>query len=100
MATSEMLKMLYILTMADVAAVGPGTLTAWKKDLLAELFEKGLEILTGEKVEIDEGKKIWQIKEWLLAQVGSYEPIKLALNMISTPVRACDTGQFFFAASA
>lgn len=32
--------------------------------------------------------------------LGNYEPIKLALNMISIPVKACETGQFFFAASA
>ena len=45
--TAEILKMLYILTLADVAAVGPGTLTNWKIELLGELFEKTLEILTG-----------------------------------------------------
>ncbi len=48
--TPETLKMLYILTLADVAAVGAGTLTEWKKDLLGELFEKTLAILTGEKI--------------------------------------------------
>ncbi len=46
-ATPEMLKMLYILTLSDVAAVGAGTLTDWKRDLLGELFEKTLETLTG-----------------------------------------------------
>ncbi|MBI3358845.1 MAG: [protein-PII] uridylyltransferase [Nitrospirae bacterium] len=49
-ATSEMLKMLYILTLSDVAAVGAGTLTDWKRELLGELFQKTLEILTGEQV--------------------------------------------------
>ncbi len=48
--TPEVLKMLYILTLADVAAVGPGTLTDWKRELLGELFEKTLSILTGENV--------------------------------------------------
>lgn len=68
-ATQEVLKMLYIMTLADVAAVGPGTLTAWKKDLLTELFEKTLEILTGEKAVIAEDEKIGQVKEWVMAHV-------------------------------
>jgi len=49
-ATPEMLKMLYIMTLSDVAAVGAGTLTDWKRELLGELFEKTLEMLTGEKI--------------------------------------------------
>ncbi len=48
--TPETLRMLYILTLADVAAVGAGTLTDWKRDLLGELFEKTLAILTGDNL--------------------------------------------------
>lgn len=48
--TPETLRMLYILTLADVAAVGAGTLTGWKRDLLGELFEKTLAILTGDNL--------------------------------------------------
>lgn len=66
-ATPEVLKMLYVLTVADVAAVGPGTLTAWKRDLLTELFEKTLEILTGEKVEAAEDDRAGKVVEWVLA---------------------------------
>ncbi|MBI3811808.1 MAG: hypothetical protein HY283_06345 [Nitrospirae bacterium] len=62
-ATPETLKMLYILTMADVTAVGPGTLTAWKRDLLSELFTKTLEILTGEAVILAEEEKVKRIRE-------------------------------------
>lgn len=61
--TPETLRMLYVLTMADVTAVGPGTLTAWKKDLLTELFTKTLEILTGEATLVAEEEKVKQIRE-------------------------------------
>ncbi|HEY5595057.1 MAG TPA: [protein-PII] uridylyltransferase [Nitrospiria bacterium] len=64
-ATPETLKMLYLLTMADVTAVGPGTLTAWKKDLLSELFTKTLEILTGEAVILAEEEKVKRIREFI-----------------------------------
>jgi [protein-PII] uridylyltransferase len=44
----EVLRMLALLTAADVSAVGPGTWTKWKSDLLAALFAKTLGILDGE----------------------------------------------------
>lgn len=47
--TPEALKMLYILTAADIAAVGPGVLTPWKETLLGELFFKTLLELTGDE---------------------------------------------------
>ncbi|MCB2203602.1 HD domain-containing protein [bacterium] len=33
------LRLLYVLTCADMSALNPGVLTEWKKDLLAELYE-------------------------------------------------------------
>lgn len=81
-ATPEMLKMLYILTLADVSAVGPGTLTVWKKDLLSELFENTLEILTGEKMFVAEPEKVKQVKGWILAQVQTY-PENWVLDQLS-----------------
>ncbi|MFM8413097.1 MAG: [protein-PII] uridylyltransferase [Planctomycetota bacterium] len=44
----EILRMLALLTAADVAAVGPGTWTSWKADLLGELHDRTREILSGE----------------------------------------------------
>jgi [protein-PII] uridylyltransferase len=44
----EVLRMLALLTAADVAAVGEGTWTKWKSDLLAALFYKTLGILDGD----------------------------------------------------
>ncbi|MDK2848652.1 MAG: [protein-PII] uridylyltransferase [Desulfuromonadales bacterium] len=40
MGMSENLKMLYLLTFADLKAVGPDVWTAWKSMLLRELFDK------------------------------------------------------------
>ena len=66
--TPEILRMLYIMTLADVSAVGPGTLTAWKKDLLAELYSNTLEILTGERVVMAQEEKINRVRERILAR--------------------------------
>lgn len=44
----EWLRMLYVLTAADVSAVGPAAWTSWKSELITELFERSLQILSGE----------------------------------------------------
>jgi [protein-PII] uridylyltransferase len=44
----EVLRMLTLLTVADVSAVGPGAWTGWKADLLSDLYERTLSCLDGE----------------------------------------------------
>ena len=51
LGSMEMLAMLYVLTCADVRAVGPGVMTAWKQGLLDELFVNARAVLTGKKGE-------------------------------------------------
>jgi [protein-PII] uridylyltransferase len=69
-ARPDVLRKLYVLTVADVAAVGPGTLTAWKMDLLAELYSNTLEILTGERAEISEEEKLEKTRAWIRSRIG------------------------------
>jgi len=45
--TVELLSMLYVLTCADIAAVGPGVLNDWKLGLLTTLYLNAKKILTG-----------------------------------------------------
>ena len=45
MGKSENLKMLYLLTYADIKAVGPDVWTEWKALLLQELYDKTFSIL-------------------------------------------------------
>ncbi len=47
--TVEALKMLYVLTAADIAAVGPDVMTRWKETLLSELYLKTLQELSGDE---------------------------------------------------
>lgn len=46
----EVLRMMYVLTCADLAAVGPGVLNTWKLDLITQLYERTSEHLAGESV--------------------------------------------------
>ena len=43
----ERLQMLFVLTCADLAAVGPGVLNRWKQDLITELYLRTREHLAG-----------------------------------------------------
>jgi len=43
----ELLKMLFVLTYADINAIGPEAWTAWKEALLTDLYSTALEELTG-----------------------------------------------------
>ena len=47
--TPEILRMLLILTAADIAAVGPGVLTKWKESLLTQLYMRTLPAVSGEQ---------------------------------------------------
>ena len=43
----EKLRMLYVLTAADITAVGPDVFTDWKADLLGTFYSKTMEVLSG-----------------------------------------------------
>ncbi|HRX80436.1 MAG TPA: hypothetical protein P5307_15295, partial [Pirellulaceae bacterium] len=45
---AEVLQMLYVLTCADLAAVGPGVLNRWKLDLLTQLYRRARAHLAGD----------------------------------------------------
>ncbi len=53
----DVLQALYVLTCADLAAVGPDVLNDWKRDLLAEFYLRTRQQLTGEK-------EAFQSDEW------------------------------------
>jgi [protein-PII] uridylyltransferase len=67
----EKLKMLFILTCADLAAVGPNVLNQWKQDLITELFQKTKQQLTGKSTDKYAQDWITQQSEKLLTQLTS-----------------------------
>lgn len=58
----ETLRMLYVLTAADVTAVGPGTWTHWKAGLLTEFFDRCLVTLSGKRYSFHEQERIREVK--------------------------------------
>ncbi len=63
----EHLQMLYVLTAADLQAVGPGTFTEWKADLLTDLYDRALLVLGGKHQQFGEAERLQQIRARVLA---------------------------------
>jgi [protein-PII] uridylyltransferase len=70
----EILRMLALLTAADVAAVGPGVWTRWKSDLLGDLHARTQDVLSGEAPG-DEASRIREAVERLVAGRTPDDPV-------------------------
>ena len=63
----ETLQMLFVLTCADLAAVGPGVLNAWKVEVLAELYNSAAEALRpGPRLRVQERRNAMRTAVWKL----------------------------------
>ncbi|OYX15308.1 MAG: [protein-PII] uridylyltransferase [Rhizobiales bacterium 32-66-8] len=76
----DRMKMLLILTTADIRAVGPGTWNGWKAQLLRTLYYETEPVLTGGFSEVDRGKRVQvaqaqlrhALADWSEAQFAAY----------------------------
>src|SRR5688572_5100291 len=66
----ERLRLLYVLTVVDIRAVGPGTWNSWKGQLLRDLFEAAEEMLRLGHKQKGRKERIASIQEDLAARLG------------------------------
>ena len=66
----ERLKVLYVLTLCDIAAVGPNVLDAWKSQLLRQLFWETEVVLGGGHSAVDRKSRVAASKEELRAELS------------------------------
>ncbi|MBI3352473.1 MAG: [protein-PII] uridylyltransferase [Nitrospirae bacterium] len=84
----EMLKMLCLLTYADIKGVGPDAWTDWKRSLLIELYQKTIEALTGAKTEASEKAREENIFKFLEKELQkNYSPEEIREIFNSLPRR-------------
>ncbi|MDD5434844.1 MAG: [protein-PII] uridylyltransferase [Nitrospira sp.] len=62
-ATPEILRKLFVMTYADINAVGPETWNEWKENLLTDLYYRAMEELSGTKAIYSEENIIMKIKK-------------------------------------
>lgn len=59
----ELLRMLYVLCVADIKAVGPDVWTDWKGELLTELYNRTMELLSGRPFDYLEKQRLQRVRD-------------------------------------
>ena len=70
----EMLRLLLVLTVADIRAVGPGVWNGWKGQLLRELYYAAENMMTGGDQAPGRSQRVAASKAALEARLGDYSP--------------------------
>ncbi|MFO0917277.1 MAG: ACT domain-containing protein [Planctomycetaceae bacterium] len=70
----ETLKLLLVLTAADVSAVGPTVWTSWKVDLLLNLYRRTMMLLSGQTDLLEETARLNSIRAEVVALLSADEP--------------------------
>lgn len=68
----EILRMLYVLSAADITAVGPTAWTNWKAGLVNTLFEKSFEVLSGESSHVREKERVERQRELTRQEIAPW----------------------------
>jgi [protein-PII] uridylyltransferase len=68
----ERMKLLYILTVADIRAVGPGVWNGWKAQLLRTLYYETEPALTGGFSEVNRAERVNQAKTEFRGSIGDW----------------------------
>ena len=88
MEKSENLKMLYLLTYADIKAVGPEVWTEWKALLLQELYDKAFRVLERGDFKLEaSGDRVRRVKRTVFELLADDYPgqlVKDELHALST----------------
>lgn len=66
----ETLTMLFILTCADMAAVGPGVLNDWKISVLASLYQRTLDRLNDRNLHVEDRRNAVRTAVWQMLREG------------------------------
>ncbi|MFP4002177.1 MAG: [protein-PII] uridylyltransferase [Alphaproteobacteria bacterium] len=70
--TPARLRLLLLLTVTDMHAVGPGIWTDWKRQLLQNLYEETLPLLGGEHAAPARAARVAKVKDRVAARLGGW----------------------------
>jgi [protein-PII] uridylyltransferase len=84
----DLLRKFLVFTYADIHAVGPGTWTAWKEDLLVDLYAKAMDAVAGARAVGDEAARSAAAVAAVRAEAGDRFPaLWLDRQFDAMPVR-------------
>jgi len=76
--TSERLKLLLLLTVADIKAVGPGVWNGWKGQLLRTLYHEAEPMIAGAHVASSREDRVVEAKQVFSGQITGWKPQEVA----------------------
>jgi [protein-PII] uridylyltransferase len=74
--SAEVLEMLFLLTAADFAAVGPGVLNAWKIEVLADLLQRTMPHLSSDDPTLDFDTEVQKRRDEVLGHFTNRDDIE------------------------
>ncbi|MBI1310718.1 [protein-PII] uridylyltransferase [bacterium] len=74
LGTAERLRMLYVLTAADVSGVGPGVWNNWKSELLTDFYKRLMLTLSGQPPKFHEEERLREIREHVYRSIVPLDP--------------------------
>ena len=77
----ERLRLLLVLTAADIRAVGPNVWTGWKGALLRQLYNLAAEVMSGGHAAEGKAQRVAAAKEALAARLAGWTPEALAAHL-------------------
>ena len=77
----ERLRLLLVLTVADIRAVGPNVWNGWKAALLRDLFWRAEEVLSGQTVEGGQNTRVEAVQEKLRASLADWDEAAFAAHL-------------------
>ena len=66
----ELLGMLYVLTVADLSAVGPGAWNDWRASVISDVYQRAMQYLSADGTAIDPQQQLIQHREAVRSQLG------------------------------
>ena len=82
----ERLRLLLVLTAADITAVGPGRMTAWKASLLRMLYHRAEAVLAGGREAEDREQRVAKARQALRARLADWPEADIAYFEERLPV--------------
>ena len=82
----ERLRLLLVLTAADITAVGPGRMTAWKASLLRMLYHRAEAVLAGGREAEDREERVVKARQALRARLADWPEADIAYFEERLPV--------------
>lgn len=80
----ELLRQLFVLTAADLGAVGPDTWNSWKAEVLTDLYQRAVQHLAGDSPGVDFDEYLEQRRQAVLAELRQEQELPWFVRQVQS----------------